>query len=267
MSSAPPSLLDAPRPRIGVWLVPSVLGHAFLVGALVGLQGLSWSEAREPLIDPNDTIQVALVPMPKSKTALPTRAERTAAPPPPPPPPEAPVPPSPTPAPPPPPAPTPAVATPPSPTPPPPDTKQMDALMNELKMADLLNDLDAPVGENNEAATSPEGIDGAPASSSSASPIGNPEYARYVNKVKTLFKEHFRPLPALNGQGLKATVLVKVGPGGDVTDRSISKTSGNLSWDRSALAATEAVSRIPLPPEQFRDGRPNEYRIVFEDET
>lgn len=268
MSTQPPSVLAPGSERLVPWFIPAALGHAGLVVLLLAIQGLDLAD-RAPLIDPQDAIEVAMVSLPKSPTNVPERA--SVAPKPPAPQVEE--------APPPPVEPPPKVETPPppkvsdlahqteeaEPTPPPVDDKRLDDLMNDLEREMLLDDMDAAPGKRDRSASSPDGSADAPATASTAGTMSDPEYARYVRQVQALFQEHFRPLPTLKGQGLSSTVRVEVDTGGRITARAVSKGSGNPAWDRAALAATEAVASIPLPPERFRDDRQDVYDIRFEE--
>lgn len=261
MSSTAGSLLGAPRERLGPWLLVALALHAAGAGVLLLLASLELGLKR-PLIDPQDTIEVSLVAMPKSKR-LPDKASRAAAPPPTP---EAP----PTAAPPPPKVSDLALKTdkpePVKPTETPQDAKRkVDALMDELRRERLLDDLDAPKGSVDRDATSPDGDEDAPPTTVTGAMRGDPAYARWVGQVSRLFKDQFRPLPLLQGKGLVAKVLVRVDPEGRVTDRRVHSASGNPAWDRAALAATEAVATVPLPPESVRDGGPTELIVIFED--
>lgn len=264
MSGRPPSLLDPDGPGWLAWIPVGAAVYGLAGAALFLFPG--WRGAPEPLFDPDDVIEVTAVVLPKSPTALPERAQRAprpAAPERPTPPPEAP------------PEPPPQrvsdLAVPseaePDPAPPQADPRaQMDDLLAELEpdMDDLLQDLDADVGPTDRAASSPDGVEGAPASAVVGAGTADPELARYIAQLSALFLEHFRPLPALKGQGLRAVVLVQVDPGGKVTDVAVQTGSGNPAWDRAAQAAAEDVGTVPLPPEKWRDGR-TRYRIVFED--
>lgn len=267
MSSGPPSLLTPPREPLGPWVLAALAGHVVAGSLLVVLPWLAPADDRAPLIDPDDVMEVAMVAMPKSRDALPTRATRAPAPrpatPAPPPPPEAP-------------------ATPPPPrssdlvvhddkAPPPPkavpddNQRKLDALAKELEMERLMAELSAPSGSVDRDASSPDGVEGAPATAMSGAPIGDPEYARYVATLRAIFMEEFRPLPTLKGKGLSCVVLVKVDSEGRVTSTKVSTSSGNDAWDRASLAAAEAVRALPLPPERFRERMSAGYGIRFEE--
>jgi hypothetical protein len=96
--------------------------------------------------------------------------------------------------------------------------------------------------------------------------VADPELARYVQSVRTLFMQNFRPLPTVAQQNpdLVAMIQVRFDPAsGSVQTWVWTKKSGNVSWDAAAERAVEAVTRVPLPPEKhaarFADG----YTIRF----
>ncbi len=265
---APPSALHAPADALLPWMGGAAVGHVVLVAVFIGLNALLDTPPPEPLFELDNVIEVALMPMPKSETALPTRATRQAAPraAETPPEPEAP------PEPPPPresemvvktpdakPTPKPAAAV-------PKDSTRREAPNPQLKMDDLLAELaDADVGPKDREASSPDGVKGAAPSRTVGAGSSDPELRAYISQLQQLFMKEFRPLPAYRGQGLKATVFVWVEDDGKVTKAAIDKSSGNASYDQSALTAAEAVPVVPLPPPAYRDGTSRNYKIVFSD--
>lgn len=263
--SAPPSVLYARDEPLGPWMLAALLGHVGAVAGMVVLQLLSflWWVPNEPLFDPDDVIEVAMVALPKSQ-ALPTRATRQAAPkapeseqvqpPEPPPPRQSDL------------AVHQDVPDPKAPAVPDNSTRKLDELREQLRMEKLLDDLeDADVGAVDRDASSPDGVEGAKPTSVVGASTGDPETARYIAQLSELFMSHFRPLPMLKGQGLIVTVLVKVDQQGRITEHRVEKSSGNPSWDRAAIAAIEEVGTVPRPPEKYRD-QPLAYRTTFQDE-
>ncbi|MCB9665636.1 MAG: TonB family protein [Alphaproteobacteria bacterium] len=257
--SAHHSLLDVPREHLTPWIVVAVGLHVTGALTLWALAQLDL-QPRRPLIAPEETIEVALVSLPKS--ALPQKASRRPVP-------QAP-----------PRDQAPAVEPPPrqsdlavpskepdpAPKTPPADPRKMQQYLDELdKMDELLEELDAPEGKVDRDAASPEGIEGAPALGTTGAMSSDPELAAYVARISRIFLENFRPIPAVKGKGYSARVLVQVDREGRVVDRRIQASSGNEFWDRAALSATEAVVSLPLPPERFRDGRADDFVIRFED--
>ena len=272
MSAHATSLLSARRDPLGRMVAVSAGAHIGLVLLFVWFPGLGASES-QPLIRPEDTIEVGLVSLPKSPTALPERATRK------------PRPPSdsktntaPQPA-------AEAVVTPPaektyaSERAKPIQADQvedkqaaagaadakLDALLDDLAREDLLSSLDADEGPRDRDASSPDGQANATANASLGSVQGDPEYAAYILKLQQLFNDQFLPLPALRGKNFASVVLIQVAADGRVTGSRLSARSGSESWDAAALAAVAKVPTIPLPPEKFRARMSAGYEIHFED--
>lgn len=278
MASGAPRL---PEERLGPWIGVAAAGHVGVFLSFFILQAVYDAAPPRRLIDPADAMEVALVAMPKSE-GLPQLATRRALPKAPEAKPDA--------------APPPSEAKPepppqrvsdlavhtekPDPTPatePKPDApakpkgvdpasqRRMADLMADLEREALLSDLDAKEGPKDRDATSPDGVEGAPASSRGGNPTGDPEFAAYIRKLADLFDARFRPLPALRGKGLRTEILVSVDAQGKVTGHRVVTSSDNPSWDNAAESAVREVTSLPLPPDRFRDRMRDGYKITFED--
>lgn len=258
MSERPASLLDRPQESLAPWLGGAVIAHALGIGALVLLQLAAGGGEHGPMVRAEDLMEVELLAIaPKGELARAQRAPVAA-------PSEAS---------------TPTEAPPPErqsdltvasekPDPakaaPPTDRARLNDLMQELERDRLLGELDAPEGPVDRDAARPDGVEGA-TTNLQGGLTGDPEFARYIGQLGELFLAEFRPIPALKGQGLKTRVLVRVDEEGRVTERTIARSSNNASWDRAALAAAEAVTRVPLPPDRYRARMSQGYGIDFED--
>lgn len=253
----PPSLLERRADRLGPWLAGAVVGHVLAAAALVALQQLDGPPDHGPMVDATQVIEVELLAVaPKGELA---RASRAPAPPP--------------------------GSTAPSDAPPPvrasdltvasdepdpsaapteADRRRLEQLQRELAMERLLGELDAPVGAVDRDAASPDGVEGATASLRGGA-SGDPEFAKYIATLSQLFLAEFRPLPVLVGKGYRTRVIVQVDSTGAVTGVSVAQSSGNVSYDGFAERAAQAVPRVPLPPERFRDRMAQGYAITFED--
>lgn len=252
------------------YVLASVFAHvgvALLFTVLAALIALL--QPSRPLIDPDDVIDVTMVSLPAAQYAPVARdavrpRDADPAPPTPQPPAAADAAPS---------------LSPPSPAAPRPDAAPQEpkperpapddpaarkALMQELEMSALLDDL-AHDGAKAQDAASPT-VDPTSTASRLIGPgSGDPDAARYIAQLQRLFEEHFRPLPTLRGQGLKVTVFVTVDDDGRVRTRSVEASSGNPSYDQAALSAVDNVATVPPPPPSLRDGTPDRYRIPFSD--
>ena len=255
------------------YALASVLLHAGGALWLTLLASLAMRcQPEQPLIDPADTIEISMVSLPAPRYAAVARdAVRTtpdaATPPPSPdaapplPTPDAPTPvPSPD---------APPIERPPEPTKPPPseskeDERRRKELMAQLDMERLMDEL-ADEGSKAQTAAGPAVDPKSTASRLIGPGTGDPNAARYIAELQRLFKEHFRPLPTVQGQGFTTVVFVTVDDYGRVASRRVEKSSGNASFDAAAVAAVDNVPMVPPPPLELRDGSPDTYRIPFSD--
>jgi TonB family protein len=113
---------------------------------------------------------------------------------------------------------------------------------------------DAAEGDKDQVATSKTGD---PTTTDAATARANartdPEYARYIGQLKKLFRANFNPLPTTYADGkITAVVRVEVDEAFNVVGTSILKSSGNDSYDAAAVRSSQAVPKVPPPPEQFK---------------
>jgi TonB family protein len=220
------------------------------------------SPPAKPIINADQTIQVAMVALPKSNKAVPDKASRTPIP--------AGVPePQPVPK----PTPEPAERVLRTPEPPPQprmgDTERADKmadLMRQLEMEAVIADLEAPIQRTNRKATSPDGTEDSTATSTGSGVPGDPEWVRYTQSIGELFRTNFHPLQAVvrANPDLTCTILVSINPSGAVTSFRITRSSGNPSFDRAAESAVETVGSLPLPPERFLAKIADGFTVNFE---
>lgn len=126
--------------------------------------------------------------------------------------------------------------------------------IRELMMQQMVDD--AAEGEKDRQATDPNSQATERIDLGGSGANADPELARYLAKLRALFMAHFDPLPAVvqANPNLKTVVRVEVDPdSGKVTGYTISKPSGNASFDGAAERAVQAVDSVPLPPEKYKD--------------
>jgi TonB family protein len=144
--------------------------------------------------------------------------------------------------------------------------RDRDRLMRELTMQQLLQDVEAPVGEVDRQPTDPNSESDEAINAGQAGLIGDPELARYIAQIEALFMQHFKPLPTIvaANPGIKCSIRVQVDPDtGDVTGYEVVGASGNSSYDGAAERAVQAVARIPQPPEKYKSVAAAGYTIHF----
>ena len=131
----------------------------------------------------------------------------------------------------------------------------MKKAMEELKMRQALQDLSAPIGTQDRAASSPDGED--EGSSSATSGIRDPETARWIEKARQAINANWHPLRSVcaSNPRMEVVVQVPVDPSGNQTSSpEVVQRSGNVSFDEAARRATEATGRLPPPPAKYASG-------------
>ena len=254
------SALHPARQSLILPLIGSIFGHLLMIGGFAGVTMLlTFCGPRKPIIDPQDTIEVAMVSLPKSKSSMPDRATRA-----------------------------PEIAGTPTPEPAPaPDVKHtsdmvvkkekakknpgQDAKRLEKEQQRLLEQLeqqaamDAALGAINQSATDPNSQTEDGAASGAIGTPSDPEYARYVTELADYFNQSFHPLEQIkeNNPGIHSIVHVSVDSSGRIIRSDLVKPSGVTAWDQAALRAVDSITTIPLPPEKYRDRMGQGYDIRF----
>lgn len=255
--------LHSNRDSLLLPLAASIVGHTGMIGSFTLVTFLlTFCGDGKPIIDPDDTLQVAMVTLPKSKTAMPDLASR---------------------------APRPVGQPGPTPTPTPApdvkhtsdlavktetakpkpgvDSKQLDDALAQLEQQQRQAEMDALLGQLDRVATDPnsESTDGA-ATATAGNP-GDPEYVRYITRVQTVFTQQFHPLQSIRdaNPGLRCVIHVTVEAGtGRIVRFDVTRPSGVEAFDAAARRAVEAVSIVPLPPEKYQHLVGQGYDIVFD---
>ena len=125
--------------------------------------------------------------------------------------------------------------------------------MRELEMAAALSDFEE--ADTPRDATSPEHTGDETIDLGGAGMRIDPELARYIAQLQRLFNQHFHPLPGITAgrPDLRTRVRLTLDESGKITAYDVAQKSGNVSYDRSAESAVQAVPRVPLPPEKYRN--------------
>jgi TonB family protein len=220
--------------------------HGLLVAVSLLAARCDGREAR-PIVDPDQVMMVEMAGPARQTTAMPQKAERA-------------------------PDPVAGAPTPTAPTPPPPNQSDMafqtpdapvtkgdpnvdakrEQLLADLRRKQLLSNLDAPVGTEDRAATSPDG------SGDATGPTGvgtnDPELAKWIAAARRAVGDHWHPLMAVCIQNPDLAVLVRVDvdANGRKTDTpTVARSSGNQSFDAAGLRAVEITGALPAPPARF----------------
>ena len=244
-------------------MLASLAGHvgclvAWGVWMVVGAVLVAPCRADPPPVDVTRTIEVAMVPLPRSRTAMPDRAARVAV----------------------------QAGVQQAATPPPvresdlaflkehpeqvqgdPElARRRDEMLAELQRQQLLEELmDAPTGAADRDATDPNGTTDYQVASSGHGTATDPELAAYIAKLRQLFQQHFHPLGALvtSNPDIECSVLIRMDDGGRITEWSVVKSSGNMAYDTAAERAVQEVGVVPLPPEKYLAHMAEGYTVKF----
>lgn len=217
-----------------------VLGFAVVVVARCG------HDASEPLFKPDEVMVVEMAGPPKNVTRLPQKAER---------------------------APDPVAGTKGAVEPTPqkqsdmafetPDAKtkgeqtnntERERLLADMRRRAMLDNLDAPVGQVDRAASSP---DGAGVGGEASAGVHDPEMAKWVMAARQRVGANWHPLLAICQKEPNLTVVVKVEvePDGRRSgDPFVGTSSGNTSFDQAALRAVEMTASLPPVPAKYPNG-------------
>lgn len=228
----------------------SVVLHLALAGVLFFSR--SCAQEPEPLLPQDEIIMINLAALPRSEGRTPDRATR---------------------------APRPAegapeaVVAPPRPdamslpdpkaekskgttAPPDPDVRR-DELLRDLKREQLVRSLnpDAALGDVDRAATDPDGTlppDMVFGTGTATGPV-DPEAARWAAEIRRLVTANWVTLPRFTQDNPTLSTIVKIllDEEGKVKDVKVFTSSGNASFDDSAVRAVQRTARLPLPPAKF----------------
>ena len=239
------SVLQPDPLRPGAALPMSVGLHVVVAAAL--LLGGKLSGPPKPLIDPDEVLEVSLMPMPKQTTRQPQKASRTPDPvqgaveptvTPPTPPSDA----------------TLAINDPNAPKPegdPKAREKELEKIKDQLRRDEARRDAMAALGSEDRLATSEDGVEGATGSSTG---VGDPKKAMYGEKVKQAILPNFSTIST--NSKLKVHVLVTIDGAGNVKGFEVKKTSGDPSFDAAALRAVSKTPQVPQPSAEVLGGNP-----------
>lgn len=131
-----------------------------------------------------------------------------------------------------------------------------EALIRELRKQAALKDLSAPLGDEDRAAASPDGVDGATAALGSGRPT-DPELARWWASARPVVQDGWKPLRSIctAHPELVTEVGARVEGDGRVTGTPrVLESSGDVSFDESARRALLKSNRLPPLPAKFADG-------------
>ena len=128
----------------------------------------------------------------------------------------------------------------------------LDEMARQQMLADMAEAPDGPVDRN---VTDPNSDATETIDALKSDAVGDPEYARYVAKIRNLVKQNFNPLQAITAANpdIRCVLMVQADMGsGRISSVEVTVTSGIPAYDESAKQALYAVGTFPLPPERFK---------------
>lgn len=130
-------------------------------------------------------------------------------------------------------------------------------LLDQQKREDLLKDLlsDAPEGDRDQMATDPDGVEDLDLAVLGAGARGDPEVMRWQAEVQKLLMSRFKPIDAITQGRTDLVCIVNIffdPVTGEITDHEITKSSGLGLYDNAAERVVIELSKLPLPPEKYR---------------
>lgn len=129
------------------------------------------------------------------------------------------------------------------------NTQDRTALLNQARREELVNQ-NAPLGTTNRQEGSPDGVEGA-----SANPIGigeaDPVLSAYILACRDAIMPNWTPLPSMVAAHPEYEVIVQVPVAADGTlgSAKIVRSSGDASFDRTAILAVAKTRKLPPPPD------------------
>jgi colicin import membrane protein len=129
--------------------------------------------------------------------------------------------------------------------------------LDDKKISEALSQVNEELKERENQAQTSSGANGSGSASPSStfgSPTGevsprDPGFASYQGQVRSkIVREWIRTTAGGESEPLRARILVRINASGNVISRSLAKSSGDASFDNSALRAVDRASPLPPPP-------------------
>ena len=110
----------------------------------------------------------------------------------------------------------------------------------------------AALGEKNREETSKDGSDDS-SSNGSSGPI-DAILGKYIEQCRQEILSNWNPLPTLieENPDLQVVLEVKIDANGTLSKPVVRQSSGNSSFDRSAIIALRKTKKLPIPPTKYQ---------------
>jgi TonB family protein len=132
---------------------------------------------------------------------------------------------------------------------------ERDRLLDQARKEALLRDMSTPLGPEDQVLHDPNGVDPSEAILGIGVGINDPELARWQAACRDKILPNWTPLPAVVASHPDYVVhlVVRVSANGQMSDPEIYQSSGDPSFDQTALRAIYKTATIVPPPTEYAD--------------
>ena len=131
-------------------------------------------------------------------------------------------------------------------------SRDREALLRKARKEALVKDPNAPIGDHDQARTSPDGTTDGPVGEASVS--SDPETAKWWKVVQPTILSKWVIVEADRRKyaGKHITVHLRILPDGTLKDPKVVQSSGSSSLDRAAVMAIYKAARVQPPPAKLQ---------------
>jgi TonB family protein len=132
---------------------------------------------------------------------------------------------------------------------------ERDQLLAQARKEALLRDMSTPEGPEDQVQHDPNGVDPREAILGIGVGINDPELARWQAACREKILPNWTPLPAVVAAhpNYRVQLLVRVAANGAMSDPEVYQSSGDPSFDQTALRAIYKTATIVPPPAQYAE--------------
>jgi TonB family protein len=132
---------------------------------------------------------------------------------------------------------------------------ERDQLLAQARKEELLRDLSTPEGPENQVQTDPDGVDPREAILGIGIGINDPALARWQAACRDKILPNWTPLPAVVAAHPNYVVqlVVRVSATGAMSEPEVYQSSGDPSFDQTALRAIYKTATIVPPPAEYAE--------------
>lgn len=136
---------------------------------------------------------------------------------------------------------------------------------NAARRADLLNNLNAPLGAEDREATDPDGVEGSVAMVGQPGGISDPELVAWNEQLKKAIRANWvLPPGGDKWRSAVVTLEVTIDKSGNIKSPKVVSKSGDAAFDKSATLAIHKTRRVPPPPTAWADRIAVGYQLTMQ---